>query len=498
MRPSLRQQIALLGAAVLVVLAGTVVAIVSTLRHTESAILRAEGARLTESARALASEYRDRLGALPAAPRSRDEDLARITSAVLGREPGVEGGYFDRRASELLGYAFPSHPGPKPKSDVPPAERSVILDVAQRGANSDTVVAYTLTGRVDIVLFRAASVRTANGIAGSAWIMKRLPGLRLESRTRTSWLGLLLAGSALACVVLAFLIARNLQRGVLKIERGLVSLESDLGARIPADDDQREVARIGAAVNRLADTLQSNLERERITDRRLRQVERLAALGRVAAGVAHEVRNPLATMRLRAQMIRTDDSRTAERSATVIIAEIDRLDALVSRLLTFARPATTSLRPLDLASLVDRRIEWFQHRAAGERVAMLRPPVQPPVMVLADPGSLAQVIDNVIQNALDALEVRDGGRVEVRLIPPTPPTSRMVRLEIRDSGPGITAEILDQVFEPFFTTKPRGTGLGLAISRELIRAQEGDMEIRSLPGEGTTVSIFLREANGAT
>lgn len=491
LRLSLRQQIALLGGGVLVLLAATIVAFIATLRQTESAFVQAESQRLAGAVHALAQQCRELAPALAGAQASPgDAGLALLTGAVLGREPGVEGGYYETRTGALLGYAFPTHPGPRPKHDVPPLERPAILNIARRAAASGRVVSLVRPGRADVILFQAAPVRCGGGVLGSAWAMKRLPGLRLERRTRTNYFGLFLATSALACGVLAFVVARGLQRGVMKIERGLVALEGDLGARIPADNDQREIARIGAAVNRLAGTLRSNLERERQTERRLRHAERLAALGRVAAGVAHEVRNPLATMRLRAQMCRTSrDPETTERSAAVIIEEIDRLDALVERLLTLARPMTAAPQPTDLAGVLEGRLDGYRARATrtGVVVRLARP--ASPVRVLADPAKLAQVLDNLIQNALDAME--QGGTLETRVADGSGAPDGRARVEIQDSGPGIPSDVIERVFEPFYTTRAHGTGLGLAISYELMRAQDGDIELQSRPGAGTTVTITL-------
>lgn len=516
MRLSFRAQITMLGAVVLVTLAATVGIVVSTLQHTRSALLAQAQTRASDAAHALAREYGVQLlqpqrYASQDGRRPDDDDaLSLATGVVLSRERDVEGGFYSAATGDFSGYAFPTHGGPRPKRDLPPAERPLIAEVARRASSSNTDAAGEHEGPADVTLVHASPVRVKSSVVGSAWVMTRMHNPETDDRWHTSALGALVAATALTCVVLAFAIARNLQRGVGRIERGLAGLERDRDARIDTAGEQLELARIGSAVNRLAGVLQSNRARERQIEERLRHAERLAALGRVAAGVAHEVRNPLATMRLRAQMLGglvdhwgtvPADAAGAARSTSMIIEEIDRLDALVTRMLTLARPTLVEANAIDLYVLVAQRVDEHRARAASHGVriciahvgvaAMRREAIfgvsTTAPIVRGDSAQLAQVFDNLIQNALDAMDDGSNGLLTIRV--GTSVDGAGARVLIRDTGRGIDAALLERVFEPFFTTRATGTGLGLAISHELAVANGGEIEIESGEGVGTAIVV---------
>ena len=165
--------------------------------------------------------------------------------------------------------------------------------------------------------------------------------------------------AALACVILTLLVVRSLQSGVRKIEGGLKSLEHNLGSQIAIDRDPDEIRQIARAINRLGSTLREKIESEKQIEDRLRHAERLAALGRLIAGVAHEVRNPLATIRLRVQMCQDLGNLDVRESCGVALQEIERLNEMVNRLLSFSRPVHLQAEPTNLGRLVEQRLDNF-------------------------------------------------------------------------------------------------------------------------------------------
>ena len=231
-----------------------------------------------------------------------DDVLFAVTTAVLQNERGTEGWFYSFRGDKLLGYAFPTHEGPSVKRDIPPIERPMIEDVARRAAKQSQNVSYIYRGARDVIVFEAAPVLMKGNVLGSAWAMKRLPGLRSQGDLKLS---LAVAGFvllSLICVLLAFFVARDLGAGVTRIEDRLHQLDRDLASPSRGLSAWLELARIYRGVNQLGESLRQKIEQERGLREQLRHKERLAALGQVAAGVAHELRNPLATIRLRAQM----------------------------------------------------------------------------------------------------------------------------------------------------------------------------------------------------
>ena len=319
--------------------------------------------------------------------------------------------------------------------------------------------------------------------------MSVLPGTnRFRAYLTTAALG----AAALASALLTLLVIRNLQGGVRKIEGGLHALEQNLAAQIDTKNDPEEIQRIVQAVNRLGATLKQNIEREKQIESELRHSERLASLGRLVAGVAHEVRNPLATIRLRLQMARrdSDNPRLAE-SCTVALAEVERLNGMVNRLLTFARPVQLHLQRTDLRDLIEERVACFRELAGKQRVCIVAELPEPQKPVALDKGHMAQVFDNIIQNAIEAM-AETGGTLCVGIGPAAlAHNSGGIRVKFRDTGKGMTPSVASQVFDPFFTTKPSGTGLGLSICHELVAAHGGEIQVDSEEGRGTTVSVTV-------
>jgi signal transduction histidine kinase len=302
-----------------------------------------------------------------------------------------------------------------------------------------------------------------------------------------------LAGAALASVFLTLLVIRNLQGGVRKIEDGLQSLEGNLASRINTTGEPAEIQHIVQAINRLGTTLKEKIDCEKQMESQLRHSERLASLGRLVAGVAHEVRNPLATIRLRVQMCRRDagDAKVKD-SCNIALEEIERLNGIVNRLLNFARPIQLELEPVDLRSLVRERIHFFEDFALSQHVQLMTSLPNRNLLTMIDKDRMAQVFDNVIQNALEAMLGR-GGTLSVTLASHTQDgdNSPAVCVEFQDTGKGMDSSVTGRVFDPFFTTKSSGTGLGLSISHELVRAHGGDIKIESAEGQGTNVRITI-------
>jgi two-component system, NtrC family, sensor kinase len=222
--------------------------------------------------------------------------------------------------------------------------------------------------------------------------------------------------------------------------------------------------------------------------RRMYRAERLATAGELAAGAAHEIRNPLTAIRSTIQYIRGDFAEGSDRYEMVsdVLDEVDRIDDIVEGLLSFARREEPSSEVVDLAELVRHSAAMIRTRAATQGVEMT---VEAPknLRVQADPGLLRQVMLNVMLNALQAMP--EGGRLAVTL----QAAGRQVVVRVADTGHGIAPEHLDRIFDPFFTTKKAGTGLGLSICYGIIERHGGQMEVESAAGVGTTMIIRIPE-----
>jgi two-component system NtrC family sensor kinase len=275
-----------------------------------------------------------------------------------------------------------------------------------------------------------------------------------------------------------------LGEGDVALSRAAVAFERVAGALV------EERARLAAKVEELT---AANLALAEARESLLRS-EKLATVGRLAAGLAHEVGNPLGAIAGYADLARARLPPGADPELADAIARIataaGRIDRTVRDLLDFARPAAPALLPIDLLAALDAalRLARVQARFRAVEVVQVVAPRLPPV--LADEHQLAQVFLNLLLNAGDA--TGGAGRVEVRAAA----TGGRVVVELEDSGPGIPPADLPRVFDPFFTTKDpgQGTGLGLAVCHGIVSAMGGEIGVRSPPGRGACFTLRLPAA----
>jgi len=233
----------------------------------------------------------------------------------------------------------------------------------------------------------------------------------------------------------------------------------------------------------------------------VRRGETPAAAGRMAVGLAHEVRNPLGAIRGAVQLLRRElgaDSRLAEYT-DVLLTEVDRVNRIIESLLDLARPIQLRAVPLNLHQLLER-VTLLNEEGARERgVSLVRryDPSLPPI--LGDEDRLLQVFHNLVRNGLDAME--RGGRLTLTTRVSLNPLfgkmdlgggqRSMVEAQVTDEGPGIPAAVRARIFDPFFTTKDKGLGLGLSICHRILEEHRGAIQVDSAEGRGTSVTCFL-------
>ncbi len=243
----------------------------------------------------------------------------------------------------------------------------------------------------------------------------------------------------------------------------------------------------------------SNLTQLKALEKEMREHERLAAVGRMAAGVAHEVRNPLSSIKGLALLLKgkfETDSRESE-TAALLIQEVERMNRTVSELLSFARPASLELKEVSLKDLLDENIRLVSSDAQSGNVTIDLRAGSNLKSVLADRDRLNQVFINLLLNALQSMD--KGGKLSVRA--ENSESGSSVIIHIRDTGCGIAPENMEQLFYPYFTTKDGGTGIGLAISQKIISDHGGSIKIDSVPDRGTSVTVEMPayvELNGSS
>lgn len=223
-----------------------------------------------------------------------------------------------------------------------------------------------------------------------------------------------------------------------------------------------------------------------------RRAERLAALGQLSAGLAHEIRNPLGVIKGSAEILNQKLAASdpmAQELSGYIYTEVNRVSALVSRFLDFARPSQLNIQPEDLTEVLESCIKTATEQGATAHVRITRDYADSLPRAMVDRELCEQVFTNLLMNACEAMG-EQGGELKVRVRP----AQAQVAVEIEDSGPGIPEAMREQIFNPFFTTKKTGVGLGLAIVSKIVDAHGGTLKLVSAPGRGACFRVTLPRA----
>jgi signal transduction histidine kinase len=378
-------------------------------------------------------------------------------SAVIG----MRGGYVD-----LL----------HPRSNAPEAWRPTVDRALREAAAGDRIVVLDapITEATVVVGARRAS---DGGVAWAAYPVRTPPYL-----DTWRWIVMALSLATLLLAVSAVHAVITFRRSAAGLNAALGALARDLSAPVPSPP-VRELKDIAEGIATLARNLAQSREAQERMGRELARQERLAALGRVVAGVAHEVRNPLASIKLRLDLAAGAGTLTpaVEQAISHASAEIARLDRLVADLLVVAGRSLGPRRKVSLGALVRERAEALSPWAQLRRVSL---DVSGTASAEIDPDSIARAFDNLARNAIEASPA--GATVSVKI----GGDGQGAKIQVDDRGQGVAGARAAELFEPFFTTKADGTGLGLAISRALARAHGGDVVYQRL-GEITRFELTL-------
>jgi len=453
----------------------SVLLISDAVESAEGVVLADAGRTLTAAVSELDQQYQDRVTAdsvwqtLPVP--AKDTSLRGVSQAVLRSYPGVEGGYYD--GAHFLGYSYPTHDTGGNKTDVPAAELDDILATISQSRGSGTAQR-TLHGQHDIVVIEAKS---EGHNAFASWTMKRLAGRSDPGSHRREILLSALVLAALISIAGTLATGVLLQRGIVQITSGLSALQSDFSHRLPERND--ELGEISHSINRMAEARQK-LETE------LRREDRLRAVGRLVAGIAHEIRNPLNSIRLSIQYLerRIGGTGVSAEDLRPVIEEVDRLSALLTNLLTFQKTRQPELLDRPVAPVVQKCVSLVHPQADARSIEIHVETGPPGLEARFDPEQLTQMLMNLLLNAIEV--AGQNGTINVRL----EQRGTTARIEVHDSGPGLTDEQTENLFEAFYTTKASGTGLGLAVSRELATAMGGGLHYRN-DQPGATFEIEL-------
>ncbi len=356
-----------------------------------------------------------------------------------------------------------------------PEAPSALRDVLAQSQRTHDVVSDHESADAGVLFVAAAPTSDPTRYAWAAYATspgRWTPVLRM--------VGVTLTAVALALALAALYAVFSVRRGAAALTRCLAALGRDLSTPVP-QSNVRELSGVADGIANLAKEL-SNAQRE------LAERERLAVLGRVTAGVAHEIRNPLATIKLRIDLLRRNSALPEDvtRELGDVGGEVMRLDRLVNDLLTVAGKRLGEQRDEDLGTLARRRVELLQPLAAAKQLDIS---VVGTAHSKVDSDAMSRLVDNLLKNAIEASP--PGGTIRVDVAS----AADGITLQCRDHGDGVPSSRSDELFEPFFTTKPEGVGLGLALSRAIAVAHGGNLVYRR---DGTSTVFELKLAGVAS
>jgi two-component system, NtrC family, sensor kinase len=293
-------------------------------------------------------------------------------------------------------------------------------------------------------------------------------------------------------ILMLFLITKNVVRRLGLLIDVVEKTGKGQFSHVAAPTDDPGTDEVGVLIRKFDHMEDQLAEREAELDRKNRELlqgRKLAAIGTLASGVAHELNNPLNNIYLSAQVLFKETGETCpvpiQEAVNDIIGQTTRVKRIVGDLLEFARGREPQLREVELNELIANS---YKHLAVSQNVEKVRFSFDPgpaKVFIQADPAQLEQVFINLFTNSVDAMQGEGDLRVVVR------EQEQSTIITVSDSGKGIPRESVEKIFEPFFTTKDKGTGLGLAIVFNIIRKHNGDITVESEEGKGTTFTITL-------
>ena len=417
-----------------------------------------------------------------------DRELSQITSSVLENVKGMEGGFYFINFSKFQGYAYPTSPPPVPVYGPPPRSYNIIENQIKECIRLKNII--TELHEFDPAIFPLSTtpIIVEGNVIGAAWVRihieKELPDIKLQSIIN-------IAGFiALSGFLIALFFTIRQKRTIDELKEGLTKLETDQGFRFKKMPGI--FGYISDSINTMIDSLSEEHNKRTLLEKELSHQDKMIALGKLVAGVVHDVKTPLAIIKTRVQMWQRELSKEPmninsginEDSMELVTKEIDRLTALMNKLLAFSKPNNYTFVNAEINLIIKDVVALFHSDIRKKYSFDLN--LNKNLTIKINPASIKQVFFNIITNAMEAMP--DGGNISISSF--REGKDKAV-IKIADSGPGIKEEIADHIFDPFFTTKNLGTGLGLSMANEIVKAHKGTINFISSPQDGTTFIITL-------
>jgi len=385
-----------------------------------------------------------------------------LVELALRDRAGVEGGIWDP-SHGFVAYAFPTYEGGV-KRDVPEAERARISGLAAQSLAAAAPRLELQRGKREASIVAACPLTGSAGLA--AWTLKRVPAELAQVYDRFAiGLGVLLL-FVLGSGIWLLVVLSRWSRKLTELEHALGQQSLDHLPQLPLTGEQ-ELDRIVGALNGFSGRLRSALAQSKQLGHQLARADRLAALGRMTAGLAHEIRNPIAAMRLKAENAIAQPGPRQQIALETILGQVERLDKLLAAMLAMTQPLTLSPQRVNIAGWLEERVQVL-HEAARKQGVKLVTHTSVTEWTF-DPLHFARAVENLLWNSLQ--HSVEGGTIQIDVSA----TADTLSLRVSDNGSGVAPEMREHLFEPFASGRADGAGLGLALVREIAAAHGGDV-----------------------
>jgi two-component system, NtrC family, sensor histidine kinase HydH len=407
------------------------------------------------------------------------------SSLIKGTRLGIY--ILSNRKNYTLGYQGESKGRPRFKTEFPPEDIKADLEKDISEAVSSRIEQTYYKTDANFEMLRCLRPIMLNDeVIAVIWDEVMLPpDIKAIRRTITYTLVFAILGLSLG-LFLMLVILRNLNRNVTKIYNGLQTMSEDLSFRI--DGMGGDLGKITEAINKMAVTLE---EKEKLEEQLVR-ADKLASLGHMISGVAHEIRNPLGIIRGTVQLMERDFKKVEglEEYVRIIKEQSDRENRVIQELLDYSRPSKQILAEIDINALVKSVLSFTNKYMQDKKVKLELILDDKLPKLFIDGDKIKQVFVNIIINACEAME--KGGILTIE----TALNDRFIEMHFKDTGTGIDELQIKNIFNPYFSTKPKGTGLGLSISNGIVEMHGGKIEVRSKKEAGTEFIVKLPLGKG--
>ncbi|MEH0018665.1 MAG: ATP-binding protein [Desulfobacter sp.] len=406
-----------------------------------------------------------------------NNELKAYTDHIAGAQEGVGVGYYSANLDAIITYGPSSDLGKKVGQSI--SADHLGREVMKTGIKM-VQTAPLVRGRIMNCMY---PIIREDKVVGYIWANELVEDINIQVERMKHQFYFVIALGILVSVGATSLVANYVSVKFTAVKNGLRRIQGDLDARIPPMGG--EIGEIGKAINEMAQSLS---ERKRL-ERQMERADRLAALGETAAGVAHEVKNPITAVKGFIQLIEEGipEKDPNHEYIGIAISEINRLDKIVEQLLYYSRPSESKKVRMDINRIIDRVLPLVGFRLEKAGIVLVKKYHDDLPPVLVDEEQIKQVLLNLIINSTQAME--QGGRISIST--GRSKDRKHIRVRIEDTGKGIDPENMGKLFNPFFTTRRNGTGLGLAVSHRIMELHHGEISAASTPLKGTAFLLCL-------